>query len=112
MVVFVAAGGRGDVECRLMIRLVPVVLLVAAVSATADSPACLPDCRGADLAGVDLRGVDLPFADFRRADLAGANLRDAVLIGADLRGANLNGADLSDARFNSSRPDLSLPGRG
>ena len=62
-----------------MIRLVPVVLLVTAVSATADSPACLPDCRG--------------------ADLAGANLRDAVLIGADLHGANLNGTDLSDARL-------------
>ena len=70
-------------------------------------PACLPNCRNADLAGADLRRADLAGVELDEADLRGAillfailndaNLSRANLRGADLRGANLRGAVLIEA---------------
>ena len=108
---------------RPMIRLVPVLLLMAAVAggAVAD-PACLPDCNGENLIGRDLRfanmagaslrgaaltianaaradlsGADLSFANLARADLEEADLSEAKLYGATLAEANMEGANLSGA---------------
>ena len=73
-----------------MIRLVPVLLLMAAVAggAVAD-PACLPDCDGENLLGRDLRFANMPDAGLRFASLGIANLARADLSGADLSFANL-----------------------
>ena len=91
-----------------MIRLVPVLLLMAAVASGAGAdPACLPDCnvenlighdlRFANMAGASLRGAALTLANAARADLSGADLSFANLARADLEEADLSEAKLSGA---------------
>ena len=82
-----------------MIRLVPVLLLMAAVVGGADAdPACLPDCNGENLIGRDLRFANMAGASLRGAALTLANAARADLSGADLSFANLARADLEEAR--------------
>ena len=114
--------------CRPMIRLAPVLLMMAAVaSGAAADPACLPDCnvenlighdlRFANMAGASLRGAALTLANAARADLSGADLSyanlaladleeadlsEAKLYGATLAEADLRGANLSGASFGAS----------
>ena len=70
-----------------MIRLVPVLLLMAAVAggAVAD-PACLPNCDGENLLGRDLRFANMPDAE--------SALRFALTIANLAASADLSGADL------------------
>ena len=64
-----------------MIRLAPVLLMMAAVASGAVAlPECLPTCPGADLEAADLSDLDLVRADFERADLTGADLRAGASI--------------------------------
>ena len=84
--------------CRSMIRLVPVLLLMAAVVGGAGAdPACLPDCNGENLIGRDLRFANMAGASLRGASLTIANAARADLSGADLSFANLARADLEEA---------------
>ena len=74
-----------------MIRLAPVLLMMAAVaSGAAADPACLPNCDGENLLGRDLRFANMPDASLRFASLVIANLARADLSGADLSFANLS----------------------
>lgn len=97
------------------------------------TPACAPNCQGANLAGANLAGADLSRADLSRANLQGANLSGAdlrslvffdgygtsqytYLVGADLRDANLtnaqfnytlaDGANVTGARFTGNLSGL------
>ena len=85
---------------------------------TTGVPSCFPNCRGADLRGMDI-GAQKLYSDFIRvdmrskgkiqtnlvgADLTGAQLlnakmTDAILLGADLTDANLTNADLTGAEL-------------
>ena len=66
--------------CRPMIRLAPVLLMMAAVaSGAAADPACLPNCDGENLLGRDLRFANMPDAGLRFASLVIANLARADL---------------------------------
>ena len=66
--------------CRPMIRLAPVLLMMAAVaSGAAADPACLPNCDGENLIGRDLRFANMPDASLRFASLVIANLARADL---------------------------------
>ena len=68
------------------------------------TPACDPNCDGADLYGANLSGANLT-----DANLSGANLTNAYLSGAILTGANLSGANLTDAEFcNTTMPNGSI----
>lgn len=58
------------------------------------TPACAPNCQGADLSAADLSGANLS-----NADLSGANLNYADLTGANLYQANLSDASLFDANL-------------
>ena len=88
-------GLRGTV--RAMFRAISLLLILVAVSAAGDPPACLPDCSNANLSG-----AGLTFANLYRADLTGADLRDANLAGANLSFAHLTGADLRDASLHGA----------
>ena len=63
------------------------------------TPACDPNCDGADLYGADLSGANLTFALLTDANLTDANLAGANLNVADLTGANMTGANLTDANL-------------
>ena len=68
-----------------MIRLAPVLLMMASVASGAGAdPACLPNCDGENLIGRDLRFANMPDASLRFASLGIANLARADLSGADL----------------------------
>ena len=83
-----------------MIRLVPVLLLMAAVVGGAGAdPACLPNCDGENLLGRDLRF----------ANMAGASLRGAALTLANAARADLSGADLSFANSSARGPGSGRP---
>ena len=57
-----------------MIRLAPVLLMMAAVaSGAAADPACLPDCNVENLIGHDLRFANMAGASLRGAALTLAN---------------------------------------
>ena len=83
-------------------------------SATPGLPSCFPNCRGADLRGMDMSGKNL-FSTFELADfspngtiktnLSGANLTGADLFDANLTGANLAGANLIGAQLNGADLD-------
>ena len=85
------------VRCGPMFRAISLLLILVAVSAAGDPPACLPDCSNANLSG-----AGLTFANLYRADLTGADLRDANLAGANLSFAHLTGADLRDASLHGA----------
>ncbi len=88
------------------------------------TPACDPNCDGADLYGANLSGANLTDANLSGANLtkailsganltdanlSGANLTNAYLSGAILTGANLSGANLTDAEFcNTTMPNGSI----
>ena len=70
---------------------------------TRDTPACAPDCFGADLTNADLTNANLTSANLAGANMTsagmtGANMMGAILTGANLEGANLEGANLEGAR--------------
>ena len=110
-----------SVPLRPMIRVAcALLMLVAAVSAAADPPACLPDCRGAalfdaalageDLSGANFVGATLIVADLTGANLSGADLTAAILVGVDLHAADLTGVSMVGAfvaAANLSGADLS-----
>lgn len=63
------------------------------------TPACSPNCQGADLSHVDLTNAQLAGADLRYANLTSANLTGAELRSANLAYANLTSATLTGADF-------------
>ena len=71
--------------------------------ATPGVPSCLPNCRYADLRGLDMSGQNL-YSDFAEADFSlkgttRTNLTGAVLAGVYLEKANLTDADLTNANL-------------
>ena len=85
---------------------------------TRSTPACSPNCEGADLSHADLTNAELAGADLRYATLTGANLTGAELRSANLAYADLTSADLSTADFTGATncataiPAGVLAGRG
>ncbi len=68
------------------------------------TPACDPNCQGADLSNANLTDANLSYAILTDADLTGA-----ILFGANLYGASLTNANLTDAEFcNTTMPNGSI----
>jgi len=67
--------------------------------AGAQSPACLPNCAGANLQNANLSSLTAYQADFSGANLSGANLQGTDLESANLEGANLAWANLTGANL-------------
>ena len=66
------------------------------------TPACDPNCQGADLSGANLTDANLTSANLTSANLAYADLTGANLTGANLTDAQLFCATMPDGSFNSS----------
>ena len=64
--------------------------------ATTGVPSCFPNCRRADLRGMDI-GAQKLYSDFIRADMRSKGETQTNLVGADLTGAQLLKAKMADA---------------
>ena len=76
--------------------------------ATTGVPSCFPNCRGADLRGMDI-GAQKLYSDFIRVDMRSKGKTQTNLVGADLTGAQLLNAKMADAILwgaNLSNADL------
>ena len=64
--------------------------------ATPGVPSCFPNCRRADLRGMDI-GAQKLYSDFIRVDMRSKGKTQTNLVGADLTGAQLLNAKMADA---------------
>ena len=69
------------------------------------TPACAPNCQGADLSYADLSFASLSYANLSYANLSSANLTNANLSHASLTYADLDGATLAYANLTYANLD-------